>query len=107
MQRTTRRRRKRHGPDRRTVIQDVASFILAWALIWYLAIHGVNAPIQWGLLGLAGGLLGVPVTGEIGRRLRPGTGGRDSRSASSDFVPSSRSSLPHNEATGEITPPMI
>ena len=106
MQRST-RRRKRRGPDLRTVVQDTVSFVLAWSLIWYLAIHGVDAPIQWGLLGLAGGLLGVPVSGEITRRLRSGTGGRDSRSESSDFVRSSRSSLPHNEATGEITPPMI
>lgn len=107
MQRSTRRRGKRRGLDRRTVIQDSVSFVLAWLLIWYLAVHGVDSPIQWGLLGLAGSLLGVTGAGEIISKARIGTDGSGSSSASPESLLSSGSSLPHNEATGEIIPPMI
>lgn len=106
MQRTTRGRRKRR-PDIRTVVQDTVSFVLAWSLIWYLAIYGVDSPIQWGLLALAGSLLGVTGAGEIISRARTGTGGFGSPSASPASLPSSRSSLPHTETTGEIPPPPV
>lgn len=83
------------------------SFVLAWSLIWYLAIYGVDSPIQWGLLSLAGSLLGVTGVGEIISRVRGGTAGSDSPSVSPELLHSSGSSLPHNETTGEITPPLI
>lgn len=82
------------------------SFVLAWSLIWYLALYGVDGPIQWGLLATAGALLGVPGAGEVISRVRGGTDGSGSESVSSDLLLSSRSSLPHNEASGEIIPPM-
>lgn len=87
MQRASRRVR---GPDRRTVIKDVVSFTLAWALIWFLALYGVDGPIAWGLLGVAGALLGVPVAGGIMTRgeTSTGTDGPDSPSPSPDSSPS-------------------
>lgn len=106
MQRST-RRRKRRGPDLRTVVQDTVSFVLAWGLIWYLAIYGVDSPMQWGLLGLAGSLLGVTGVGEIITRARGGTAISGSSSVSPESLPSLRSSLPHNDVTGEIPPPPI
>jgi hypothetical protein len=104
MQRSTRRRGKRPGPDLRTVVQDTVSFVLAWTLIWYLAVYGVASPIQWGLLGLAGSLLGVTGVGEIISKARTGTAGSDLSSASPELLPSSGSSLPHNDLD---VPPMI
>jgi hypothetical protein len=88
MQRAPRRRAR--GPDRRTVIKDIVSFALAWALIWFLALYGVDGPIAWGLLGLAGGLLGIPVAGGIRGKSEDATGmdGSDSPSPSVDSSPS-------------------
>jgi len=88
MQRATRQRRVR-GPDRRTVIKDLVSFASAWALIWFLALYGVDGPIAWGLLALAGTLLGVPGFGEVQRRrAATGTDGSGWPSASPDSSPS-------------------
>jgi hypothetical protein len=86
MQRAPRRRAR--GPDRRTVIKDIVSFTSAWALIWFLALYGVDGPIAWGLLGLAGALLGIPVAGGVKVRGETGTDGSDSPSPSVDSSPS-------------------
>lgn len=87
MQRAPRRRAR--GPDRRTVIKDTVSFMLAWALIWFLALYGVDGPIAWGLLGLAGTLLGIPVAGGIMAKAgdTTGTDGSDLPSPSVDSSP--------------------
>lgn len=88
MQRAPRRRAR--GPDRRTVIKDTVSFTLAWALIWFLALYGVDGPIAWGLLSLAGALLGIPVAGGFRDRSENTTGmdGSESPSRSVDSSPS-------------------
>lgn len=88
MQRAPRRRAR--GPDRQTVIKDGVSFTLAWALIWFLALYGANGPIAWGLLGLAGTLLGVPLAGRSRSRESESIGidGSDSSSLSQDSSPS-------------------
>lgn len=82
---------RRSGPDRRTVVKDSLSFTLAWALVWFLAVYGVDGPMAWGLLALAGTLLGVPGMGEILNRVRTGTDGSGSDSPHSGSLPLSSS----------------
>lgn len=94
------RQRRGHGPDRRTVVKDLVSFMSAWALIWFLALYGVDGPISWGLLGVAGALLGVPGAGEILNRSRAGQDGTDESVSSSPLSASLPSSL--SPSSGEV-----
>ena len=85
MQRATRGK----GPDRRTVLKDLISFALAWGLVWFLALYGVDGPMAWGLLTLAATLLGAPGVGELARKvLSPGTAGFASPSVPPESLPS-------------------
>lgn len=85
------------GPGRWTLVRDIMSFTLGWALIFQQALFIDPGKVNSAFLWLAAALLGVPGASEVVARFRAGTGG----AASSRRPPDSRSSSSGSRSGGD------
>jgi hypothetical protein len=74
------------------VARDVISFTLGWVLIFQQALFVDPSRVNEAFLWVAAALLGVPGASEVVARIRAGTGGSGSASASDASEPWSSTS---------------